>query len=71
MYIKTLDGKKILNSNTLTSIEISEPKFDQKKWCIYAKTIWDGGLLAEAETEAKAIEKLNNIMDKLNGVTTR
>ena len=31
MFIKTLDGKRLLNTAQITNIYISEPEFEQKK----------------------------------------
>ena len=50
MFIKTLDGKKLLNTERITSIEIHEPQYNQKNYLISASMFQDGGIITEAET---------------------
>lgn len=67
MFIKTLDNKKLLNTAQITSFEIVEPKHDLKKYLICANMFRDGGIIAEAETEAEAEDKLHCIYNQVNG----
>ena len=67
MFIKTLDNKKLLNTAQITSFEIVEPKHDLKKYLICANMFRDGGIIAEAETEAEAKNKLHCIYNQVNG----
>jgi hypothetical protein len=68
MFIKTLDNKRLLNTAQITNIYISEPEFEQKKYIIYASINLCGNFaLAEAETEAEAIQKINDFLCMLNG----
>lgn len=67
MFIKTLANKKLLNTAQITSFEIVEPKHDLKKYLICANMFRDGGIIAEAETEAEAENKLHCIYNQVNG----
>lgn len=67
MFIKTLDGKKLLNTEKITSIEIHEPQYNQKNYLISASMFQNGGILAEAETEAEAKRKFEEIYNIVNG----
>ena len=58
MFIKTLNNKRLLNTTQITDIYISEPKFEQKNYIIYASINLSGNFaLAEAQTEAEAMQK--------------
>lgn len=68
MFIKTLDNKRLLNTEQITTIYISEPEFEQKKYIIYASINLCGNFaLTEAETEAEAQDKLHYIYNQVNG----
>ena len=62
MFIKTLDGKRLLNTTQITNIYISEPEFEQKNYIIYANiNSWGSFALEEAQTEQEAENVLNCI----------
>ena len=68
MFIKTLDNKRLLNTAQITSIYISEPEFEQKKYIIYASINLCGNFpLAEAETEDLINKKLQCLYNIVNG----
>jgi hypothetical protein len=67
MFIKTLDGKTLLNTERITSIRLYEPEYNQKNYLICASMFQDGGILAEAKTEAEAMKKLEEIYNMVNG----
>lgn len=68
MFIKTLDNKRLLNTAQITSIYISEPEHEQKKYVIYASINLCGNFaLVEAETETEAQDKLHYIYNQVNG----
>lgn len=57
-----------MNTAKITSIYISEPEFEQKKYIIYASINLCGNFaLAEAETETEAQDKLHYIYNQVNG----
>lgn len=68
MFIKTLDNKRLLNTEQITTIYISEPEFEQKKYIIYASINLCGSFaLAEAETEDLINKKLQCLYNIVNG----
>ena len=67
MFIKTLYNK-IINSAWITEIYISEPEFDQDTFNVCIKVHLNGVyILAECKTKAEAEERLNGILNELNG----
>lgn len=52
--------------NICKFFEIVEPKHDLKKYLICANMFRDGGIIAEAETEAEAENKLHCIYNQVN-----
>lgn len=68
MFIKTLDNKRLLNTAQITNIYISEPEFEQKNYIIYVSINLCGNFaLAEAKTEAEAMQRLETIYNIVNG----
>ena len=68
MFVKTLDNKRLLNTAQITSIYISEPEHEQKKYVIYASINLCGNFaLAEAETEDLINKKLQCLYNIVNG----
>lgn len=67
MFIRTLDGKKLLNTEHIISIEIVEPKYNLKKYLITAHIFQDGGILAKAESETEILKKFDEISNIVNG----
>lgn len=67
MFIKTLDGKRLLNTAQITDIYISEPEYNQKNYIIYASIKMNGNFaLDEAQTEQEAMNVLNCIFRNIN-----
>lgn len=67
MFIKT-HYNKIINSAWITEIYISEPEFDQDTFNVCVKVYLNGVyILAECKTKAEAKERLNGILNELNG----
>ena len=68
MFIKTLDNKRLLNTEQITTIYISEPEHEQKNFIIYASINLCGNFaLAEAETEELINKKLQCLYNIVNG----
>ena len=68
MFIKTLDNKRLLNTEQITTIYISEPEHEQKNFIIYASINLCGNFaLAEAETEDLINKKLQCLYNIVNG----
>lgn len=67
MFIKTLDNKRLLNTEQITTIYISEPEHEQKNFIIYASINLCGNFaLAEAETEELINKKLQCLYNIVN-----